>query len=89
MAMTVQNVIDGLRADIELGRFKADDLLVIDWFSYHDVLRVVNDYEDGRVISDSKARNIWAACVETIDSQLDQFDNEAINNVIDCVVGEA
>jgi len=89
MAMTIQNVIDGLRADIQSGFYKPDDVLVIDWFSYHDVLRAVNDYEEGRVISDDKARNIWAACVETIDSQLEQFDNDSINDVIDAVVGEA
>jgi hypothetical protein len=89
MAMTIQNVIDGLRADIELGRYKPDDVLVIDWFSYHDVLRVVNDYEEGRVISDDKARTIWEGCVDAIDTQLDQYETEAINNVIDAVVGEA
>jgi len=89
MAMTVQMVIDGLRADIELGNYKADDVLVIDWFSFHDVHRVVDDYEEGRVISDDKARTIWEGCVDAINTQLDQYETEAINNVIEAVVGEA
>ena len=77
MAMTVQNVIDGLRADIELGRFKADDLLVIDWFSYHDIQRTAETFEN-----DDEARKLWEKTVERIDVQLDWFDKDQIDDLI-------
>ena len=79
MAMTVQMVIDGLRADIQLGRYKADDVLVIDWFSYHDIERLASD-EDIEM-SEDKAREIWAQAVEQIDIQLDWYEPDAIRHV--------
>jgi hypothetical protein len=89
MAMTVRMVIDGLLGDIKTGYFQEDDLLVIDWFSFRDVHRKVSDYEEGRTISDDTARKTWAVCVETIDMEVDTFGTEAINDVIDGVVGES
>lgn len=86
MAMTVENVIACLRADVEMGRYKADDLLVIDWFSYHDVQRIVLDYDEENNMPDEKARGVWEECAEQIDMQLDQFETEAVNWVITGVV---
>ena len=40
-------------------------------------------------MSDDTARKTWAVCVEQIDIQLDEFETDAINNVIDGVVGES
>ena len=82
MAMTVQMVIDGLRADIELGRYKADDLLVIDWFSYHDIHQFVIDMEDQDLLTDEEARSHWAGVAEEIDMRLDEFQTSEINSVI-------
>jgi hypothetical protein len=89
MAMTVRMVIDGLLGDIKAGYFQEDDLLVIDWFSFRDVHRVISHYDEDRVVSDDTARKTWAVCVEQIDIQLDEFETDAINNVIDGVVGES
>lgn len=87
MAMTVQMVIDGLRADIELGRFKPDDVLVIDWFSYHDVERLASD-EDIKM-SEDEAREIWVDAVEQIDVQLDWYESDAIGHIVAAKIEEA
>lgn len=81
--MLVSRLIEVLQEAIEGGYLKADDDLVVDWFSYDDVNRVAGHYETE--ISDDEVRSIWAECVEEIDD-FDTYDVEVINNCIANVV---
>lgn len=88
MAMTIRNVIDGLMADVKAGVYDEDDVLVVDWFSYHDVEQRVIDMEDEKPLSPEQARAIWLKCVEQIDYELDVYDTSDINSVITEIVEE-
>lgn len=82
--MLVSRLIEILQEQIERGYLRADDDLVVDWFSYDDVNRVAGHYDTP--ISDDEARSIWRECVDDIDD-MDCYDTEVINSYIDKVVG--
>lgn len=86
MAMTIRQMIDGLMADVKAGIYNEDDVLVVDWFSYHDVEQRILDMEDENIPTQERLKEIWAKCVEQIDYELDEFHTSEINNLITEVV---
>lgn len=83
--MLVSRLIEVLQEQIERGYLRADDELVVDWFSYDDVNRVAGHYDTP--ISDDEAREIWAECVDEI-NDYENYDTELINDCVDDYVSK-
>lgn len=75
--MLVASVIAFLQHEVEAGRFKLDDELVIDWFSFDDVHRVAHD--NSIVLTDDEARKIWGKCLTEFS---DFYDVDSIDRII-------
>ena len=91
MAMSIKDVIAGLQGDVAAGYFTMDDVLVIDWFSFRDVQRTADDFsedDNDNGMDDATARKLWEVSVDRIDTELEWFEGEQINEIIQEVVNK-
>ena len=79
--MKIQEAIDMLtRYTGEGGMFKPDDEIIINWWSYDDVLI----QED---MSNEKARVIWSRVFDVLD-RCDDIDNQFVRDEISTAIAE-
>lgn len=91
--MKIQEVIDMLtRYTGEGGMFKPDDEIVMEWWSYEDVLSFVEGDDYYGEVTDEVAREVW----DEVSWRLGKFDNvdndivrDTISEVFDERIGGA